>query len=686
MSQPESSGVPQRSPDPAIGASTRRAARACTTCHSRKTRCDVLQVGVPCTKCVENEFQCSIEPRKKRRRKAEIKDSDSLAMPRVAFPEHIIRHQIPHYKFFQNLTPVGKSSLRSGNGERLMSLPIVPRDESAELHGNHRRVGPEELRFLKEMHVLDLPPKPVLDECVASYFRVFHSFFPVIDRPSFLARYHRKGSDNPDDPDAPSILIIQAIIFTACAFVPMECITKLGFSTRQQARSCFYTRTRYLHVFNYESDDIVTIQALLLISQYYHSMTEQRHTWFWAHQAISLAQGAGLHRDSGHAPQRKLWARIWWACLIRDRLITLGTNRPMHINSLDCNVPILTPADLEEEDDTEIDNLTKAIFVDFTKLCHYMEGVLSLAFAPQDTLKDQITVCETTLHNWKANLSAPSRRDADGTVQMTHGSIALVYRTFLHLIYNIVLTALLQSKSTLSRDPSSRSPSMDVVSVAADSAVLAEESTRFGLVEYFPTPSVTAIMPPLTVQVLLMRYSSNAAEVAEAKIRFSTCMEALHRLSYIYWHAGFYHDLFLLAASSGGAASSISTLRHQSNHPSQPEQPPQPIQIQAMPTSIPTQTRQETSGPRSISLLSDRSIESDASRVPEPPIFAKTSIAALLDSSVSRPTQSTDLENLPDAIDLDSDGVKSLNSQEQIRMFEEWLNDNALFSTLFPTM
>lgn len=179
----------------------------------------------------------------------------------------------------------------------------------------------------------------------------------------------------------------------------------------------------------------MTIQALLLMSHYYPSMAEQRHTWFWVHQAIGLAQGAGLHRDSGQAPQRKLWARIWWACLIRDRLIALGTSRPMHINSLDCNVPLLTSEDLAEDGDSEDDHLIKGIFMDFVKLCHYMEGVLSLPFTTPESLTGQISVCGSTLRNWASNLSVASRRDELGTVHPSPGSIPLLYRSFLHLIH-----------------------------------------------------------------------------------------------------------------------------------------------------------------------------------------------------------------------------------------------------------
>lgn len=173
------------------------------------------------------------------------------------------------------------------------------------------------------------------------------------------------------------------------------------------------------------------------MSHYYPSMLEQKHTWFWAQQAIGLAQGAGLHQNPGQAPQRKLWARIWWACLVRDRLIALGTGRPMHINSLDCSVPMLTDEDLEEVDDTEEDRTVKTLFLAFVRLCQYMEGVLSLprsVAAAASSLPEQIGLCAIALQHWLDNLAPAARRDDSG-IGSIRGSVPALYKAVIHLIY-----------------------------------------------------------------------------------------------------------------------------------------------------------------------------------------------------------------------------------------------------------
>lgn len=174
------------------------------------------------------------------------------------------------------------------------------------------------------------------------------------------------------------------------------------------------------------------------MSHYYPSMVEQKHTWFWVHQAISLSQGLGLHRNAGQEPQHKLWARIWWACLVRDRLTTLGTGRPMHINSLDCTVPMLTLDDLKEDGDSEDDQTVKEFFIEFVKLCQYMEGVLSLPHniaTAAGSLPEQISLCEETLQHWRRNLVPSAKLHEKNSRDFDKRGICTLYRALLHLIY-----------------------------------------------------------------------------------------------------------------------------------------------------------------------------------------------------------------------------------------------------------
>ncbi|GFP59081.1 cutinase transcription factor 1 beta [Trichoderma asperellum] len=482
----------------------KRASKACSCCRARKIRCDVLKTGVPCTKCQLDGFDCLVQARKKRRGKNEpVKEPPSLGdelrinnaarppeMPR-SIPQHAMLHQVPHYPFFRSFAPDGQSSL----------LAVSRDDDDVSGAIKHSRLDEEDIQYLRRKGALTLPPKRVMDEFVSNYFQLFHPFFPIIDKSSFLEGYYRNDRSAALHSHGTSLLLLQAIIFTASATVPASTLRDAGFTTRKDARNQLHRRARYLYEFDFESDDITNIQALLLMSHYYPSMVEQKHTWFWVHQAISLSQGLGLHRSAGQEPQHSLWARIWWACLVRDRLTTLGTGRPMHINSLDCTVPMLTLDDLKEDGDSEDDRTVKEFFIDFVKLCQYMEGVLSLPHnmaTAAGSLPEQISLCEETLQHWRLNLVPSARLHEENSRDFDKRGICTLYRAILHLIYNIVIMGLHKSYQVL------------------------DESRPSGA--QLPLPKVQA--------------------AAEDSTRL-----AVELLGDIYWHASFYHDFFTLAAS-----------------------------------------------------------------------------------------------------------------------------------------
>ncbi|OAA66893.1 Transcription factor [Niveomyces insectorum RCEF 264] len=659
----------------------RRAAKACSSCHTRKTRCDAHDVGLPCTKCKADGFQCVIEPKKKRRSRIRVRHASGAAAagaaagaeapePRIAFPEHVLRHQMPHYAFFRNAALIGwpqpssssSSSSASALGrKRGLILPIVPRDEAADA----RNAFAEDMRFLKLKGAFDLPPKPVLDECVAAYFRIFHPFFPVIDRPAFLACYEQSTEETLMQGKGPSLLLLQAIVFIAVA---------------------------YLHQFDYESDDIVTIQALLLMSHHFPSVAEQKHTWYWAYQAISLVQGAGLHRECGPIPERKLWGRVWWCCLVRDRLISLGTNRPMHINSLDCNVPLPVASDLDEVHDTDDDRTIKAMFVDFVKLCYYIEGVLSLPYVAPDALRHQISVCEATLQSWTASLSPASRRrQPDETIAPSSTSTGLhrVYRALLHLIFNIVRIAILQSSSTMDKDRAdgSRPPSADARSVAAESTELLDELLTLDLVQYLPTHGVTAVLSTLIVQILAMRYAADVDSYELEKKRFKICIDVLEQLGQTYWHAQFYHDIFQLAASSTPCGADGQA--HSHGHGQRPGsfRPKRPLRAKTTPDADHAETIALTcaTGDPRAGVSVDYARPQGQSRVtrtlhasdPEPPTDDN-----LIEGNEGDPSL------LPSSTALDALAFTGQcgDAECQFHLFNGWLDDDTLFQTLFPSV
>ncbi|KAI1411830.1 hypothetical protein F5Y13DRAFT_190833 [Hypoxylon sp. FL1857] len=241
----------------------------------------------------------------------------------------------------------------------------------------------------------------------------------------------------------------------------------------------------------------------------------------------------------------------------------------MHINSLDCSVPLFQLSDLVEEGDSDDERTAKAIFTEFIKLCQYMEGVLSLSSMPKSSSPEaQISLCDSTLRHWLGNLDPAARRGHTSGANSEQDSISTVYRALLHLIFksvlfipsdirllidpyigSVVLIRLRHFGSTLEENCaiSPRAPSLETQSVAADSVELMTDLIERDLVRLCPTQSVTAAIPPLIIQISLMRCHHDGDEYRKAARRFQTCMEFLRQLGENYWHADFYREYFGLA-------------------------------------------------------------------------------------------------------------------------------------------
>lgn len=226
------------------------------------------------------------------------------------------------------------------------------------------------------------------------------------------------------------------------------------------------------------------------MSQFFPSMVEQKHTWLWVHQAISLAQGAGLHRRGDGSDPGRTREKVWWCCLVRDRMIALGTNRPVHINSLDCDVPPLSATDLAEDGDTDLDRQIKTSFAELGKLCQVIEGVLSLPLTSSERLQEQIALCDQALQTWASESQTITIDTTAGASESTPMKLPAMYNIATRLInkyvplflkkkladfQSTISIVLRQSGHILDRDSGARAPSPEVVSLAEDSAELVAE-------------------------------------------------------------------------------------------------------------------------------------------------------------------------------------------------------------------
>ncbi|KAG7128915.1 Cutinase transcription factor 1 beta like protein [Verticillium longisporum] len=132
------------------------------------------------------------------------------------------------------------------------------------------RIASEDVKYLHTKGALSLPPLPLQTALLQAYVEYVHPYMPLLDLREFL------GAVNARDGlcGQVSLFLYQAIMFAATAFVDMKALKEAGYSTRKAARRSFFSKTRLLYDFDYESDRLVLVQALLLMT-YCHMLKAQ---------------------------------------------------------------------------------------------------------------------------------------------------------------------------------------------------------------------------------------------------------------------------------------------------------------------------------------------------------------------------------------------------------------------------
>ncbi|KAH7037191.1 fungal-specific transcription factor domain-containing protein [Microdochium trichocladiopsis] len=405
-----------------------RAAQACETCHARKVRCDVSMLGVPCTNCAAFRVECQV-PQRNALFAANV-NSSSIAGPRRL--ESVIAPKVPAQTSTQAPTTlyhmseqgpmpalteeqaqdqtIAATMLRDLMNKTEFTVPDlgetdqvtflgesasvnwIIRDHNHPLHypmaarfGQLGAAGPRRLDSL-EMDILDqrgafrLPPKPIRDELVAAFFKWVHPLVPAINKTQFMRDY--------EDPSKSTSLFLLQTIMLAGSRVCRHPRVSGNVDSQKQLSQTFYDRAKALYDAGYETDRIKMIQGLILMSWFCGTPTAVTdNSFFWISVAISVAEGAGMHRSIERSnlsrSQKRTWKRIWWTLYTRDREIAITLGRPCIIKLEDSDVEPATADDLidDEADTVDINRSAPSteaqFFLDFVRLCDIITVILS---------------------------------------------------------------------------------------------------------------------------------------------------------------------------------------------------------------------------------------------------------------------------------------------------------------------
>ncbi|KAI9727575.1 MAG: hypothetical protein M1828_006517 [Chrysothrix sp. TS-e1954] len=449
------------------------------------------------------------------------------------------------------------------------------------------RLGHDEAAFLLKKGALSLPPLELRNALLQSFVEHVDPFMPIVDIDEFL--------QNLDVGDGSighvSLLVLQAVMFTASAFVDMQYLKRAGYMTRKDARRAFYTRTRLLYDFDYETDRVSLVQALLMMTYWYESPDDQKDTWHWMGLAISTAQTIGLNRNparlDGH--RRRQWKRIAWTLLIRDRVIALGMRKVPRVSMAEFDVPMLTLEDCKTKPlpaglfcvssdcavarNVDVRTSLAKLFIAQAQLALCIGRVLAALYSvseqsmneegkarTSDTLVPKheaneaavIDACNTELDTWFESLPSEARLpEKPKSNNPSEDSAITVNRALLHMIYHTAISALHRPQASQTAFGTKLSPdaerSVEIVHNAArQTTAVAQSLLRSNLARFLPTTGVTVMLPAITSHIMDIK-SPSAKTRRIGLTSFCHCIQIMARLRDIYAAADFTIRLIELA-------------------------------------------------------------------------------------------------------------------------------------------
>ncbi|KAM0457368.1 hypothetical protein ACHAO4_003166 [Trichoderma viride] len=177
------------------------------------------------------------------------------------------------------------------------------------------------------------------------------------------------------------------MLFISSPYVSASTLLSLGYSSVQAAHTELYTAAKTLTQFDIHRDNVVSAQVALLLTYYTPAPSDTTNT-YWMVNAVHFARCA--HADQYHTlndgnPGKLRLKRLWWTCILRDRVISLSLRRPLVIgrDEFDFSQPGLLLADFSDElgVSTVYDRPTRQIIAHFISAFCEIVNPLSMALA-----------------------------------------------------------------------------------------------------------------------------------------------------------------------------------------------------------------------------------------------------------------------------------------------------------------
>ncbi|KAF4340431.1 cutinase transcription factor 1 beta [Fusarium beomiforme] len=569
----------------------KRASKACVACRSRKVRCDVTHRPHQCTNCALDNVQCVVKDRRTKYRKrspviierqqrtqfrnglqvllpkdAGLTASDEPVSPNdtclgpgssveygpdspsICFQELWDQPEMD-YRLIQG--PAEDVHKRPGRLEKTVDqrkgsdLTIIPESPGtyqtdprpdSQLSGQSHIIYsyypfldldisgllPDDINYLEAQGCFRVPTPEALDEFVKEYFLHVHPALPLLDEAWFWNIYARPVLD----------------------FLRY---TKRGKHTTVAAS---------------ERNLVSGAQGALLLSYNGTTKDQKRTNSIWLSTAIHLAQAAGADQFYTSLNQTLTTVaelkRLWWCCIVRDRILPLGLRRQLHITSLDLVQGSYLPTEKDFSREIEGSRVygpqTKRtlvrLFITLCELTIPLTDVIKTVY-PTGRLNDHsspwvhdIQQASNSLQSCEAGLEAWFER---ATIQfpapagiITREESLVLYTNLLYIYYYAACFALYQHKAFIISQRLAESASeLQQTKSKIEYAALGitenlKELIQLRLERFLPISIAAYIAVPLVLHILDVRLAKRPLQIAQKQGKLNVYVETMKAMQTLY--------------------------------------------------------------------------------------------------------------------------------------------------------
>ncbi|KAF5718568.1 c6 transcription factor [Fusarium mundagurra] len=196
---------------------SRRSAAACLACHQRKTKCDFVIRGPPCSACTADArpaSACVQRPNKRYRRQNDARQTvserhypeDHISPAAITAAGEPYNGQVSPPQSSASGSRAAQPVRIDFSSDSAVIISLTAKDAAGfpyEVDFRHsldarHALDPADHAYLEAKGVFALPTTDICDKLIKGFFSHVHPWFPVIDATDFLTKYVNGGPTNVD--------------------------------------------------------------------------------------------------------------------------------------------------------------------------------------------------------------------------------------------------------------------------------------------------------------------------------------------------------------------------------------------------------------------------------------------------------------------------------------------------------